>query len=187
MIVALAGRRVDAADAPEGRFPLANVDRVRERIRQVLLDLDASAVVCSAAAGADLVALEVAASFGLRRRVVLPFARERFRTHSVTDRPGDWGARFQRVCGELRGVSGMRVLRQSGTPHESARHASRVILDEADELAKAAVRSGLRRGSEGVTAVVVWDGASRGPDDLTADFAEEARRRGLRVVEISTR
>ncbi|HEU5439556.1 MAG TPA: hypothetical protein VFU88_09725 [Ktedonobacterales bacterium] len=187
MIVALAGRRVDAADAPESRFPAANEALVRERIRQVFMDFDVSAVVCSAAAGADLVALEVAASLGLRRRVVLPFARDRFRVHSVADRPGEWGPRFQRVCSELRGVSGMRVLHQSGTLHESARHASRVILDEAGELAKAEVRSGLRRGSEGVTAVVVWDGASRGPDDLTADFAEEARRRGLRVVEISTR
>lgn len=187
MIVALAGRRVDATDAQESRFPQANVPLVRERIRQVFVDLDASGVVCSAAAGADLVALEVAASLGLRRHAVLPFARDRFRAHSVEDRPGDWGARFQRVCSELRGVSGMRVLRQRGTLHESAQQANRAILDDALELAKTEVRSGLRRGSEGVTAVVVWDGMSRGSDDLTADFAAEARRRGLRVVEISTR
>ena len=62
MIVALAGRRIDAVNAKERRFPLANVELVRKRIREMLKTEDATAVVCSAACGADLIALSEAAS-----------------------------------------------------------------------------------------------------------------------------
>jgi len=191
MIVALAGRRIDARGARVARFPLGNVPLVRERIRLALLDLDARTVVCSAAAGADLLALEVASTLGLRRFVVLPYARERFRQHSVIDRPGDWEASFLRVCREQRELGGLRTLRMRGTFHESSRRASRVILDDAQALGAYGthgVGRGLVQGAqeERVTAVVVWDGTVRGASDLTADFAAEARRRGLPVVEVPT-
>jgi hypothetical protein len=39
---------------------------------------------------------------------------------------------------------------------------------------------------ESVTAALVWDGITRGDDDLTEGFGVEARNRGLPVVEIST-
>jgi hypothetical protein len=52
------------------------------------------------------------------------------------------------------------------------------ILDEAITLS--------HRTHELITAVLVWDGASRGGDDLTAAFADEARIRGLPVVEVKT-
>src|SRR5689334_3365039 len=54
MIVALAGRRVDKSDAQEPRFPLRNVDLVRTRTRELLRNKDATALVSSAACGADL-------------------------------------------------------------------------------------------------------------------------------------
>ena len=57
----------------------------------------AAVLVCSVACGADLVALEAAERLGRRRRIVLPFAAERFRMTSVTDRPGDWGPMFDRM------------------------------------------------------------------------------------------
>ena len=37
-----------------------------------------------------------------------------------------------------------------------------------------------------VTALLVWDGTSRGNDDLAAGFEIEARNRGLLVVEVRT-
>ena len=59
-------------------------------------------LVCSAASGADLLALGVASEMGIRRRVLLPFARALFRETSVADRPGDWGERYDRVLNEVR-------------------------------------------------------------------------------------
>jgi hypothetical protein len=40
----------------------------------------------SAACGADIIASEVASEIGLRRRIVLPFARDLFRETSANDR-----------------------------------------------------------------------------------------------------
>ena len=91
MIIALAGRRVDSADAKESRFPLRNVERVRTRARAVLKEKGATTLVSSAACGADLIAVSEAGQLGLRRRVILPFGRSRFQESSVTDRPGEWG------------------------------------------------------------------------------------------------
>src|SRR5438552_4042532 len=93
IIVALAGRRIDAEGAP-ARFPLDQAPRVRERLDALLLELRPAALVCSAACGADLLALEAAAALNIPARIVLPFEPGRFRTSSVVDRPGDWGPRF---------------------------------------------------------------------------------------------
>jgi hypothetical protein len=58
--------------------------------------LQAVGLVCSAACGADLIALEAAEQLGVRRRIVLPFAPPPLPQDIcyVIDRPGDWGAVF---------------------------------------------------------------------------------------------
>lgn len=186
MIVALAGRRVDAPDADTPRFPLERVPLVRERIRDLLIDLGANTLVCSAAAGSDLLALEAAASLGLRRVVVLPYGRDQFLDDSVRDRPGDWVWSFNRAYKDARGQGDLRTLRLISTPHEAYLRATDAIFDGAQELAAAEPRSGRQHGAGQVTAVIVWDGTPRGDDDLTAHFAAEARRRGIPVREIRT-
>ena len=52
---------------------------VAVRIRNMMVSAASRAVVCSAACGADILALEGAAQLGLGRRVVLPFSRQQFR------------------------------------------------------------------------------------------------------------
>jgi hypothetical protein len=201
MIVALAGRRTDAEGATEARFPLDRAEAVAERLRSRLLRLGATALVCSAARGADLIALQVAEDLGIRRSVVLPGGAAEFRAASVVDglenrdgledgRQGNyaWGKIFDRVH---RAVEAQGDLVVSFVPNQSGhdQHASDggdqaylaanlAILDRAAELA---AQSGVA-----VTAVVVWNLASRGPDDITAAFRAEAQRRGLAIEEIST-
>ncbi len=176
MIVALAGRRVDSAVATEVRFPLHNLDIVRSRIRSLLESRGATTLVCSAACGADLLALAEAEKLGLHRRVVLPFSPQRFRETSVTDRPGDWGDLFDDV---LRSVPSedLTVL-ERGEDDASYSAVNLAVLDEACELA--------RRTGEPVLAAVVWDGQSRGDHDLTQEFGTEARRRHIPVTDILT-
>jgi hypothetical protein len=106
MILALAGRRIDAADAEEKRLPLEDADAVAERIRTRFEALRPTFLVCSGACGADLLALHGAKSLGIHRRIVLPFDSTRFRTTSVLDRPAnstwDWGAIFDEQIQEAR-------------------------------------------------------------------------------------
>ena len=177
MIIALAGRRVDSADAKDARFPLRNIGNVRTRAREVLTEKGATALVSSAACGADLIALSEAGQLGLRRRVILPFARRRFRETSVTDRPGEWGPLYDQVLDEVE-AAGDLVILQNGSDDEAYSAANRAILDEAVALAKAVDKPAI--------AVLIWDGVSRGDHDLTEEFGAEARRRGLAVTEVRT-
>jgi hypothetical protein len=176
MIIALAGRRVDAPDAKEARFPLENAGAVRERVRAVLQE-KASALVSAAACGSDLIALSEAGRLGLRRRVVLPFERRRFRETSVIDRPGDWGPVYDQVLDAVEAAGDLVVL-QAGSDEEAYAAANRAILDEALALGKTM--------HQPVGALLVWDGKSRGDDDVTEDFGVEARKRGLTVTEVPT-
>lgn len=98
--VALAGRRIDPSPNGTPRFPLENSALVALRIAQLFSNISAKRLVCSAACGADLLAIEVALHLGLRDvTVVLPFPPEEFRRVSVIDRPGPWGALFDALLG----------------------------------------------------------------------------------------
>ncbi len=177
MIIALAGRRVDAREATEKRFPAENVDAVREKIRAAFVEAGAQGLVCAAACGADILALEVAGELGLRRRVVLPFAKEIFRQTSVADRGGDWGARYDRVLAQIE-ASGDLVVNKYDQTEDTYFAANHDILDTAEDFAEA------RKAELG--ALVVWNGVSRGENDVTGHFFEEAKSRGLRVGEVTT-
>lgn len=178
MILALAGRRVDAADASEERFPLRNVAQVSKAVAALLTQQSTTAVVSSAACGADLIALSEAGKLGLRRRVVLPVGRVEFRDGSVTDRPGDWGGLYDMITNDVASMGDLVVMGDLGDAdlYIAANH---LILDEATALGSE------RRDT--VAAVVIWEGAPRGEQDYTAEFGAEARRRGLAVFEILTR
>jgi hypothetical protein len=179
MIIALAGRRIDAPDAERARFPLANTTLVSERLRRLFHDSAATALVSSAACGADLIALSVAGSLGMRRRIVLPFDAQRFRKQSVNDRPGDWGRLYDEILEEVRTKKDLVVLDYHGLPDAAYAAANGVILNEAASLSLDL--------HEVVRPVLVWEGEPRGRDDLTQAFGQEAERRGLRVVEVLTR
>lgn len=178
MVLAAAGRRIDPPDAGPARFPLRNVNLVRRRVRALFEGQQATALVTSGACGADLIALDEAGALGLRRRVILPFDRDRFRATSVTDRPGDWGPLYDRLMDEIASRQDLIVL--AGAADENAAYAAvnRRILDEAEGLA--------RLSACGAMAVLLWDGRPRGDDDLTKAFGDCAHQRGLAVLGVST-
>jgi hypothetical protein len=184
LTLALAGRRTDASNAEVPRFPMANVPLVRERLRKLFADWGSEILVCSAACGADLVALDVAENLGMRRRVILPFDPATFRGTSVTDRPGDWGPLYDRVVEAVRRARDLVVL-DAGYGDPAYLAANERILDEAVALSVA--RPAARPiTAEQALAVIVWEGSARGPDDVTYRFAEAARMRGLRVEPVLT-
>jgi hypothetical protein len=177
MIIALSGRRVDAADSEQHRFPAERVPVVKERLRDFLRKSGATCLVSSAACGADLLALSETASLRLRRRIVIPFGREKFRETSVVDRPGNWGQLYDEMMDQVESAGDLVVL--TGVSDDDAySEANHVILDEAIALGQNL--------KEVVSALLVWDGISRGPGDFTEEFGVEARQRGLETSAIST-
>jgi hypothetical protein len=178
VIVAAAGRRIDSEDAVQRRFPLENVDRVREAIRKALREIGATTVVGSAACGADLLVAEAALELDCELYTILPFEAEKFRQVSVMDRPGQWGASFDRLIRRGAAAGHLRILETTGTEHEAYERVNEEILAEADALGK--------QRQEAVTALPVWDGKSRGSDDLTEHFIQSAMKRELKVVPVLT-
>ena len=165
MIVAVAGRRTDAPDSPSPRFPLGHIDAVSRQIRSRFEAFQASTIVSSAAAGADLLALQQAGALGLRRRVVLAGPSDRFKQDSVLDRPGDWGPLFDQIVGEVRAAGDLIELDVEGNWTGYLR-VTAAILDEAVKLAKPSEKR--------LGALLVWDGKSRGDDDVTDAFRRQA-------------
>ncbi|MBV9406668.1 MAG: hypothetical protein JO211_15085 [Acidobacteriaceae bacterium] len=177
MTIALAGRRIDAAGARMASFPLANADWVRSQLRQLFKEHRPAALVTSAACGSDLLALDEAGALGIRRRVILPFAPELFRESSVVDRPGEWGALYDRIIQDVSAAEDLVVLGVVPNSKDAYLATNRAILAGAEEIAGAGA---------GVTAVLVWDNRPRGTDDLTEAFRSEAQQRGYAIRIIPT-
>ena len=174
-VIALAGRRIDAEGSDPPRFPLLNAPLVRKRLAEVFAAESMVALVCSAACGADLIALEEAERVGRKRRIVLPFSRERFRATSVVDRPGEWGPVFDRLVAAADAAGDLVVLDEGIVGDEAAAYAAanEAIIREAQALARA---GGTPRRS---VAVVVWEGAARAKSDATEDFRRLAATAGF--------
>jgi hypothetical protein len=179
VVFATAGRRIDADDTIVSRFPLASVEQTLQRIREALIQWGATAVVSSAACGADLLALSAAADLRLMRRVVLPFESERFRETSVLDRPGNWAAVFDQTLRELQPIGEVVVLEDMVGDADAAFVAvGETILAEAAKIA--------RNNGGRPAAMVIWDGRPRPGVDLTAHFRDSAVRLGFEIVEVLT-
>lgn len=174
-IIALAGRRVDPVNADTQRFPLENVTLVRNRLSNLFVAERATALVCSAACGADLAALDEAERLGLQRRIVLPFPPERFRQTSVIDRPGDWGPVFDRLIAASRIAGDLVVLDHDGDDAYAA--ANQTIIEQAQLLAEPDGGGAKQR----LIAVIVWEGMARDGSDATEGFRSLAAVAGFDI------
>jgi len=174
-IACLAGRRIDPLDADTARFPLQLASRVGDAITAVLVERRISRLVCAAACGADILALETCEALAIPATVVLPFSVEIFRELSVIDRPGNWGPRFDQVIARARAHSDLVELGYTKDDQNAFLGANREIVARVT-----------RASTNEKFAIVVWDGVTRGDDDATADLADHARHSGLEVIEILT-
>jgi hypothetical protein len=172
-VIIEAGRRVDAPDAQVPRFPPSNISEVSRRIRRLLGKQNPRAVVCSAACGADLLLLQAAGEMHIEQVVLLPSEPENFRRTSVTDRPGNWGELYASVLKTAR----VEILKLPDG-QEGYLETNRKLLARGQQLA-----NDFRVAAE---ALVIWNGASRGSDDVTAHFLQEAQLRKLKILEVST-
>lgn len=179
MIVALAGRRIDAPDADQTRFPLKNIDVVREKLSILFSQLNPDVLICSGACGADLLALQVAGEMGIRRHMILPFEPALFRQRSVADRPGNWGILFDRICMDIKDKEKLEILHyaESGEVYE---------MTNIEIIKKAVSISQKFDHVRDVKVVLAWEGASKDEADATAHFKNEAEKRGIKIEEINT-
>ena len=143
----------------------------------MMVSAASQAVVCSAASGVDILALECAVQLGLGLRVVLPFSRQQFRATSVADRGEDWGLRFDAILQQIQSEDILELNLQGGN-NEAYAAANSKIIDEAVGWASTTGRRAL--------AMVVWNEFSRGATDLTDEFRRVAVDRKLEVIPVPT-
>lgn len=175
-VAALAGRRIDAEGAEPTRFPLARSAVVRAALRDLMRDEALGLLVCSAACGSDLLALDAALELGLRCRVVIPYAQTEFRRTSVTDRPGEWGPMYDRVIANMERAGDLVVLAASPSDDRAYSQANEAIVRYAAEAAAPAR----------ALAILVWEGQPREGEDATAEFKQFALAAGMRERTVLT-
>lgn len=183
MIVAVAGRRIDAPGAQPARFPLGRRTQVRSNITAALQRMGATTIVSSAACGADLLALDAARALGLRRRIILPYRAEWFLADSVTDRPGRWKTLYESLIDEARASGDLVTLTFPRGSDDAFRAANETILSEAQRLARQQSR---RNPAAALGGLIVWEGAPRGPDDITAHLKERLEQAGAHMEQALT-
>lgn len=181
MVVVLAGRRVDAADASAARFPLSNVEKVKEKLKQFFIANIIDYLVCSGACGADLVALDVAGQLSISRKMILPFDAETFRSSSVADRPGNWGELFDAVHKDLKNESNVITLNYAEDDKDVYEKTNFDILNTADSIFEKLNE----KGDTKRVAVIVWEGTPKDSNDTTDHFRKEAEKRGYMIEEIN--
>lgn len=174
-IACLAGRRIDPVDSEKSTFPLNRAPAVGEAIVAALMERKIARLVCAAACGADILALEACEALAIPATIILPFPVDEFREVSVIDRPGDWGPRFDKVIARARAQSDLIELGYESTGQEGFLEANQEIVSRV-----------LGTNAREKFAFVVWDGSARGEGDFTADLVEHAGAEGLTVIEILT-
>jgi hypothetical protein len=178
-VLALAGRRIDAPDSETARFPIDAVPAVRRAIASPFVQERVVALVCSAACGADLIALEVAELQAVRRRIVLPFPTAQFRETSVVDRPGDWGPMFDRLVAAAALAGDLLTINNGEDADAAYASANKRILSEAEAFTEPLAQSGERM--RRLIACVVWEGEARQGTDATAGFRDLALEAGFQI------
>lgn len=174
-VAALAGRRIDSPTQTTHRFPLSNVAPVRNRLLGLLEAERVQHLICSAACGADLVALQLAMQLKIPYQIILPFPIESFREKSVVDRPGDWGGAFDQVIANA-ATNSITVLSTSEKEQEAYRAVTAEII-------RLAVESSTNLEP---IAIAVWDGIPHGEEDASADFVRLAKAAMIPVLMVQT-
>jgi hypothetical protein len=174
-VAALAGRRIDGPDADVPRFPPTEAQHVARKLLRRFRQEHVERLICSAACGADILALETAEKLAIPAALVLPFNSRVFREISVTDRPGDWGERFDRLVEAARKRGDLIELGLDADDDKAFSMANDQII----EIANTA--STYRH-----LAFVVWEGQSRGQDDSTAEFLHKALSFGFEKRTVRT-
>lgn len=174
-VVALAGRRIDAAGSSDRRFPIDRINQVRADLQSLFEQENVGFLVCSAACGADLIALDLAQKASIGYRIILPFSAERFRQSSVVDRPGDWGLLFDQIMRKVpRGA--LIVLPGVAADGDVYAGANKEIIRQA----------AITAAPDTALAIVVWEGQPRRGSDATASFLKLAEEAGMKSKVVRT-
>jgi hypothetical protein len=179
------GHMIDKSDRPEPRFPPSKEEPVREIIKEKILEIqnkkgaDFSLTgIAGGACGGDILFHEVCMELNIPSKIYLVIPRQDFLVESVAFAGNDWIERFDKLMGTL--------------PH--------TVLSDQKELPKWLrkkpgysiwirnnfweLNSALVNGSMNMTLIAVWDGKEEDGPGGTAGLLNEAKKTGIKTIEI---
>jgi hypothetical protein len=119
----------------------------------------------------------------LKQRIILPYRGDWFVADSVLDRPGRWGTLYESVCGEAKATRNLVTLHKPRGTEEAFRATTDRIIEDALGLAK---RESPANPAAELAVLIVWEGAPRGADDMTAYMLDRMCTAGARVEQVFT-
>ncbi|HUR10475.1 MAG TPA: hypothetical protein VM012_03860 [Flavitalea sp.] len=187
MIIALAGRRIDPAGQETARFPSKFSGTVKRMLSDIFLSLHASTLICSAADGTDILALEVADELKMELKVILPFHKNKFLQTSVMK---EWHDRFEIIVSKVESANQLVITHYEETDPDVYKKINTDILTSAIECFEYKKKNGLVRVEsslrDGITAVVAWEGKRKWENDITYHFMCEAKLMDIPILEVNT-
>ena len=153
------------------------------RIQGALRELGVTTLVTSAACGSDLLAINAARALGARRRIVLPYHEDWFLVDSVTDRPGRWEDLYQQVITEAKAAHDLVIVGAERGSNNAYLAANDAILSEAQRLA---AEENPADPASALAGLIIWEGKSRGPDDVTDHMRQRLEDAGAKIRVVLT-
>ena len=103
-----------------------------------------------------------------------------FRETSVIDRPGNWGALYDRITMQLKASGNLTEYHYHKDDMDVYIKTNFHILEKAEQMAE---QNGHQ---EKISALIIWEGLPKDSDDTTYHFMEQAKKRHYLIQEIIT-
>ena len=172
-VVVFAGHRADAPGSLPRRFPEDSTDKVKDQIRNRLLETRGRFGYSSAASGSDILFLETMQELGGRTYIVLPCEEEQFIRESVASSGEQWVKRFHAVKEHASDVIiASRERLNLGS----------VAYDYSNELLYGLANLRARQNGMELVHLAVWDGRESNRRGGTADIVKRWRQRTSDVI-----
>lgn len=172
-IVVFSGHLLDEPNRPIPRFPASAESRVRDAVRQQLLQAKAGFGYSSLAAGADIIFCECLLEMEAKVNLVLPCSVEAFKRQSVNYAGPDWEKRFHHV---LANSDSVVVANPTGFSTQSA---APIELVYASRIATGLARLQAQALNLDLRALAVWDGVDHRRPGGTASQIRDWKEQGL--------
>ena len=175
-IAIFAGHRIDKPGRAGPRFPEHISKRMKDRLKNKLIEMKLDIGIASAADGADILFHECMQDMGKRTHIILPSPIEHFRTKIFESKSENWIERFDRIIRQADRIEISSTSRFDSDAVGVYQLSSDYMLEYSLDLTEAFDGE--------LIPVVIWDQRSSKPAGGTGYIVSSLRKLGYEPIEI---